>query len=83
MAQEIIQALQQASRLYGVHSLNADTDQELCIRGAAIDYYLLVATLAMRLEAGDVELVEKGDSIHKRAYQEKLIAGIKGRAISH
>ena len=39
--------------------------------------YLLTATIAQRLAAGDLELVEKGDSCGKKAYYDKLCREIR------
>lgn len=40
-------------------------------------WYLLTATIAQRLAAGDLELVEKGDSCGKKAYYDKLCREIR------
>lgn len=69
---EIAAAIWGASSLVGV----SGDSEELNIRGNAVDLYLLAGVIAMRLAVGDLELVEKGDSLQKKAYQEKLMAEV-------
>lgn len=75
--QEIITALWGVANHEGLIPADIQSDGEISIRGKAVDLYLLTAVLAMRIAAGDIELVEKGDKIHKKAYQEKLIKEIQ------
>ena len=48
----------------------------MVISGKMVNVYLFVSTLAQRIAAGDVELVEKGDSIHKKEYYSRLLREI-------
>lgn len=68
-----------AAALWGASSLVGATGnaEELSVKGNAVDLYLLAGVIAMRLAVGDLELVEKCDSIQKKAYQEKLMAEIR------
>ena len=75
--EEIITALWGVANHEGLISETAKEDGELSIRGKAVDLYLLTAVLAVRLAAGDIELVEKGDTAHKKAYQQKLMDEIQ------
>ena len=52
-------------------------DPGIFVKAKAIDLYLLTATIAQRLAAGDLELVEKGDSCGKKAYYDKLCREIR------
>lgn len=70
---EIFTALLGASYLIGV----SGDGENLSIKGHALDLYLLASVIAMRLTVGDLDLVEKGDSLQKKAYQEKLMAEIR------
>jgi len=45
--------------------------------GQCLNQSLLVTTLAQRIAAGDIELVEKGDSIGKKEYYEKLLKSVE------
>lgn len=74
---EIVTALWGVSNHEGLISETAKEDGAFSIHGKAVDLYLLTAVLAVRLAAGDVELVEKGDKAHKKAYQQKLMAEIQ------
>lgn len=73
---EIVQALWNVSHLEGVIP-GVTPEDDLAIRGKAVDYYLLAATLAIRLAAGDIELVEKADKAQKKDYQQKLMRVIR------
>ena len=55
----------------------ASDDPGIFVKAKAIDLYLLTATIAQRLAAGDLELVEKGDSCGKKAYYDKLCREIR------
>lgn len=70
---EITSAIWGASSLVGV----SGDSEELNIRGNAVDLYLLAGVITMRLAVGDLELVEKRDSLQKKAYQEKLMAEVR------
>lgn len=70
---EIASALWGASSLIGV----SGDAEELSVKGKAVDLYLLAGVIAMRLAVGDLELVEKGDNLQKKAYQEKLMAEVR------
>lgn len=70
---EIAAALWGASSLIGV----SGDAEELSVKGKAVDLYLLAGVIAMRLAVGDLELVEKGNSLQKKAYQEKLMAEVR------
>lgn len=60
--------------------VKSDTEgADLLMVGPSVDNYLFAAVLAKRLEAGDIEIVEKGDSIGKKAYYDRLLAGIERR----
>lgn len=72
--EEIATALWKTSQLTGIVTEDPD---DLAIRGFAVDYYLLTATLAIRIAAGDLILIDKADTAGKRAYQEKLIREIR------
>ena len=50
---------------------------ELFFTGQCLNQSLLVTTLAQRIAAGDIELVEKGDSIGKKEYYEKLLKSVE------
>lgn len=65
-----------------VHHLGIDVagegnEREIWVKSRAIDLYLLTATIAQRLAAGDLGLVEKGDSCGKKAYYDKLCREIR------
>ena len=74
---EIATALWGTSQMVGAIPSPSKENQGFAIHGNAVDLYLLTATLAARIAVGDVELVEKGDKIHKRDYQQKLIREIQ------
>lgn len=70
---EITSAIWGASSLLGV----SGDAEELSIKGNAVNLYLLAGVIAMRLAVGDLELVEKGDSLQKKTYQEKLMSEVR------
>ena len=43
------------------------------IKGRYVDAYLLSLTLAARIAAGDVEVVEKGDTLGTKEYFDRLV----------
>lgn len=58
-----------ATALWGVSQhvgLIQEDGGDFAIRGNAVDLYLLAAVIAQRLAVGDLELVEKGDSLGKK-----------------
>lgn len=71
---EIVSAIWGVSQHVG---LTQEDGEDVAIRGNAVDLYLLVAVIAQRLAVGDLELVEKGDTLGKKDYQEKLIREIR------
>lgn len=71
---EIVSAIWGVSQHVG---LTQEDGEDVAIRGNAVDLYLLAAVIAQRLAVGDLELVEKGDTLGKKDYQEKLIREIR------
>ena len=47
--------------------------EDIVINGRYVDAYLLVAVTAMRLQSGDIQIVEKSDSIGKKEYFDRLL----------
>lgn len=74
---EIVAALWGVGALTGVIENYTGNSEDIGIKGRAVDLYLLSSVIAMRLAAGDLDLVEKGDSLHKKEYQEKLMAEVR------
>ena len=72
---DLVHALWEAGHFSGIRA-GADED-DIVLSGPAVNYYLLLSTLAVRLAAGDLELVEKGDTAGKKNYFDRLIAEIK------
>lgn len=50
--------------------------EDIVINGRYVDAYLLVAVTAMRLQSGDIQIVEKSDSIGKKWYFDRLLNSI-------
>ena len=50
--------------------------EDIVINGRYVDAYLLVAVTAMRLQSGDIQIVEKSDSIGKKEYFDRLLNSI-------
>lgn len=78
----LVRALDDISSGKGVFYHNEHTherveSEELCVTGQCLNQSLLVVTLAQRIAAGDIELVEKGDTIGKKAYFEKLLKSVE------
>lgn len=46
---------------------------DIIIKGRCIDAYLLTAVIAMRLQAGDIEITEIKDSLGKKSYYDRLV----------
>ena len=72
---DLVYALWEAGHFSGVKS-GTDED-DIVLVGPAVNYYLLLSTLAVRLAAGDLELVEKGDMAGKKDYFDRLVAEVK------
>ena len=72
---EISLSLWNAGHFAGLHR-EGESEEDMVISGKMVNVYLFVSTLAQRIAAGDVELVEKGDSIHKKEYYNSLLREI-------
>jgi len=69
----ITNALTVCGDLSNVHGVSGE-DSEVFVRGRDVDAYLLISVLAMRIEAGDIELEikEVGDFCQKKEFFDKL-----------
>lgn len=74
---EVAIALWGTAQHLGIDVAGEGNEREIWVKSRAIDLYLLTATIAQRLAAGDLELVEKGDSCGKKAYYDKLCREIR------
>lgn len=72
--QMIAAILNRAFHLEGVHC--GESEEDICVRGKAVDVYLFIGALAQRMAAGDVVLVEKGDSCKKSDYFDRLLRSL-------
>ena len=52
-------------------------EEEIYIKGCYCDAYLAILTLAQRIAAGDIEIVEKGDSADYKEYFYRLLDSCK------
>lgn len=78
----LAKALDDISSGKGVFYFDVATNKQinyndLCVTGQCLNQSLLIVTLAQRIAAGDIELVEKGDSIGKKEYYEKLLKSVE------
>lgn len=65
--------LAKALAIVGDHEGLSFDGEDIVIKGRYVDAYLLVAVTAMRLQSGDIQIVEKGDSIGKKEYFDRLL----------
>lgn len=73
----IATSLWSAGKLKDVYTDDySNPEKELAIRNFSVDYYLLSVVLAERIAAGDLELIERGDSTGLKQYCDRLIEEI-------
>lgn len=65
--------LAKAFTIVGDHEGLSFDGEDIVIKGRYVDAYLLVAVTAMRLQSGDIQIVEKSDSIGKKEYFDRLL----------
>lgn len=51
----------------------AFSGDDIIIKGRYVDAYLLAAVIAMRLQAGDIEITEIKDDLGKKSYYDRLV----------
>lgn len=76
----IVKALLVSGYHMGVE--NIDSAYGTFINGRFVDAYLAVLTLAERIAAGDVMLVEKDDFLKKKNYYDRLLESCKTLNVS-
>lgn len=68
-----------SNAIWNVASLDGVSfaDGEFGVEGRIVDAFLLLMTLAQRIAAGDVVIEEKGDSIDKKEYYDRLLKSVE------
>lgn len=72
----VASSLLSPSLVKGVYTNDENPEQKFEIRSYLINHYRLSIVVAERMAAGDLELVEHGDSIGQKQYCDRLISKI-------